>query len=94
MITGESFITDEKKEELIEKYHPLSVDMETAAIAHVCYANHIPFLAVRAITDTADENSPVHFENNCSKASEIASELVIAILEEMTQTIKESDSCD
>ena len=94
MITGESFITDEMKDKLIEKYHPLSVDMETAAIAHVCYANHIPFLAVRAITDTADENSPVHFENNCSKASEIASELVIAILEEMTQTIKESDSCD
>ena len=59
---------DEMKDKLIEKYHPLSVDMETAAIAHVCYANHIPFLAVRAITDTADENSPVHFENNCSKA--------------------------
>ncbi len=94
MIIGESFNTNEEKDELIEKYHPLSVDMETAAIAHGCYANHIPFLAVRLITDMADENSSVQFENNCSKAFAITSELVIAILEEMTQTIKESDSCD
>lgn len=32
---------------------PVSVDMETAAFAHVAYANGIPFLAFRALSDLA-----------------------------------------
>lgn len=47
MVTGEQFIVDEKRAEINEKFAPLSVDMETASIAHVCYVNRIPFLSVR-----------------------------------------------
>ncbi len=39
MVTGEAFITDEGRGRILEKYSPLSVDMETASIAHVCYVN-------------------------------------------------------
>lgn len=52
MVTGESFITDESRQKINDEFAPLTVDMETASIAHVCYANDIPFIAIRCVTDT------------------------------------------
>lgn len=43
MVTEEQFIEDERRTEINEKYAPLSVDMETVSIAHVCYVNNVPF---------------------------------------------------
>ena len=83
MVTGEAFITDEGREQIIKKFAPLSVDMETAAVAHVCYVNRIPFLAVRCITDTAVYSGCDNFEKNCAKASEIAAELTMEIVKEL-----------
>lgn len=89
MITGESFITDVLRERLIEKFHPLTVDMETAAVAHVCHANQTPFLAIRAVTDSADGSGAEDFEANCARASEIAAKVTIVLLEEICQNGKE-----
>lgn len=36
MATGESFITDEGRLKINQEFSPLTVDMETASIAHVC----------------------------------------------------------
>ncbi len=80
MVTGEAFIADSGRERIIEKYHPLSVDMETASIAHVCYVNEIPFLAVRSITDTAEHSGEGNFSENCDKASGIAKDFVMEML--------------
>ncbi|MFR2156708.1 MAG: hypothetical protein ACLS43_06090 [Evtepia gabavorous] len=56
----ETFLADEGGREAIRAaWHPLSVDMETAAVAHVCYVNQVPFLAVRTLTDTADQGRGV-----------------------------------
>ncbi len=59
------------------------MDMETASIAHVCYVNRIPFLAIRCITDTARHSGVGCFEENCAKASAIAKDITVALLEEM-----------
>lgn len=77
MVTGEAFITDEGRERIIENYAPLSVDMETVGIAHVCYVNGVPFLSIRCITDTAEHSGNEAFRANCAKASEIAANLVM-----------------
>ena len=82
MVTGEAFIEENEKKKMTEKYEALSVDMETASIAHVCYVNEIPFLAVRAITDCADEEAKDNFEENCKKASEKSAEFVRLLLKE------------
>ena len=58
----------------------LSVDMETAAVAHVCYVNRIPFLCVRSITDTAEHSGIDNFDRNCETASARAAEVTIGIL--------------
>ena len=83
MVTGEQFIDDEKREEIGRKFSPLSVDMETSAVAHVCYVNEIPFLSVRTITDTADHKGAENFELNCKAASERSAEIVTGILEQL-----------
>lgn len=83
MVTGEAFIADEGRENMIEKYAPLSVDMETASIAHVCYANDIPFLSIRCITDTAEHSGIEQFDEACAKASEIAAGLTLEIIQRL-----------
>ena len=83
MVTGEAFIADEGREKINEQFEPLTVDMETASIAHVCYVNNIPFIAVRSITDTASHSGTGHFEENCEKASRIAKDITVAILTEL-----------
>ena len=80
MVTGEQFITDDRRDEIIAGFAPLSTDMETAAFHHVCYANGIPFIAVRSITDTADHAGSENFERNCVKAAEISAQVVAHIL--------------
>lgn len=83
MVTGEAFITDEGREEINERFAPLTVDMETGSIAHVCYVNHIPFIAIRSITDTPTHSGSEYFEENCEKASGIAKDITVALLSEL-----------
>lgn len=83
MITGETFIEDNMRDAINEKYSPLSVDMETASIAHVCYVNQIPFIAIRTITDTAVHSGITNFEQNCKQASIITKNVVLDLLNEL-----------
>ena len=83
MVTGESFITDEGRLKINQEFAPLTVDMETASIAHVCYVNRIPFLSIRCITDTAEHSGLDNFDENCAKASVIAKDITVALLTEI-----------
>lgn len=83
MVTGEKFIEDNMRNSINEKYKPLSVDMETASIAHVCYVNKVPFIAIRSITDTATHVGIQNFEKNCKKASVIAKEVTLSFIDKL-----------
>ncbi len=83
MVTGESFITEEGRQRIMDEFGPLTVDMETASIAHVCYVNGVPFLSVRCVTDTAAHSGIDNFEENCAKASVIAKDVTEALLQEL-----------
>lgn len=83
MVTGEAFITDEGRQQINDIFAPLTVDMETASIAHVCYVNSIPFISIRSVTDTVTHSGTGHFEENCKKASEIAMNIAVALLTEL-----------
>ena len=86
MVTGESFISGGDRERILAAYHPLTFDMESAAAAHVCYVNRIPFLPIRTVTDTADHGAAENFERNCRRASEISARLTAALLEILRET--------
>ena len=83
MVTGETFIADDGRQTINEQFSPLSVDMETASIAHVCYVNSIPFISIRSITDTATHSGVGYFEENCPKASTIAKNITVALLTQL-----------
>lgn len=79
MVSGEQFIAEEGRQEIIDAWHPLCVDMESAAAAHACFVNEIPFLAIRAISDTA-ESGPEAFEVNEVSAADAAASAADAVL--------------
>lgn len=82
-VTGEQFINNSERASIYEKHAPLSVDMETAAIAHVCHVNQVPFLSIRTITDTAEHEGVESFEKNCGHASQISAEITVALLKQL-----------
>lgn len=79
-VTGEQFIDNRSRGGINAKFSPLSVDMETAAIAQVCHANKVPFIAVRTVTDNPANDGADNFEANCLKASEISKNFVKKLL--------------
>jgi adenosylhomocysteine nucleosidase len=63
IITGDQFIKDEKRLELLRNFpDALCVEMEGAALAQVCHLNGVPFVIVRVISDRADGAAPVDFK--------------------------------
>lgn len=80
VVTGEHFVEGEERERLEAAWAPLSADMETAAAAHACYVNHVPFLSVRTITDTREHDGVGSFEENCARASRLSAEFVREML--------------
>ena len=60
--TGDQFITNREQLNAIKATYPkgLAVDMESAAIAHVCHLYGVPFVSFRIISDTPGAEE--HFE--------------------------------
>ena len=61
--TGDQFITNREQLDTIKTAYPdgMAVDMESAAIAHVCYLYNVPFVSFRIISDTP--GAEAHFES-------------------------------
>ncbi len=83
MVTGEQFIEGNMHDSIREKFSPLSADMETASIAHVCYVNKIPYISVRTLTDTPSQSGLENFEENVKQASIVSKDIVLAFLREL-----------
>lgn len=57
-----------------------AVEMEAASIAQVCHSFQVPFVVVRAISDVADKESHLSFDEFLPLAAEKSSEIVLAML--------------
>lgn len=78
----DQFIADkEKKQHIIEICNPACVEMEWAAIAHVCRCNKIPFVILRCMSDSADEIWAQNYKFNDKLAAEMSATLVKEVLE-------------
>ena len=61
--SGDCFISDSsQKERLQQEFDGYCCEMEGAAIAQVCTLNDVPFVIIRAISDSADESGRMSYE--------------------------------
>ena len=61
--TGDQFISSKEKLSHIKNtFNALACDMEAGSIGHACFVNRIPFVALRVISDNADEKSHISYE--------------------------------
>ncbi len=70
IITGDTFITNKTKKN-IKNIFPktICVDMEAAAIAHVCYIFNIPFISIKIISDQSNKKAQIDFKKNINSIS-------------------------
>jgi adenosylhomocysteine nucleosidase len=60
--SGEAFVSDSAtKHRIRERFRAACCEMEGAAIAQASWANGVPFVVIRAISDDADETSKVAY---------------------------------
>ncbi len=81
--TGDTFVHTAERQEYIREHFPdvIAVEMEAAAIAQTCHQFKVPFVVVRAISDVADKESPMTFEEFLPLAAKSSSEMAIKMVE-------------
>ena len=79
--TGEIFVTAAERDGIIEKFHPLCADMESAAVAQVCWFFGIPLLVIRSLSDNADEAVEGAYTQNAARTAVYATDVVLRVLE-------------
>jgi adenosylhomocysteine nucleosidase len=84
VLTGDQAIaSQEKRQSLWESFDGDCVEMEGAAVALVCQLNSIPFLIVRAISDSAAEESVTEFKHSLTQSAADAARMVLGILKKV-----------
>ena len=81
--TGDSFIAGADKIAAIKGHFPqvLAVEMEGAAIAQAAVNLSKPFLVIRAMSDTAQGDANITFDEFIIQAGERSAKTLIAFLE-------------
>lgn len=79
--SGDIFCTEKQMSEKIQKkFDALCVEMEGASIAQVCYLSHVPFLIIRSISDTPNNNNVITYEEFLKSSSKAVAKFLKEIL--------------
>lgn len=80
--TGDSFIAGEDKIASIKSHFPdvLAVEMEGAAIAQAAQALDLPFLVIRAMSDNANHEASISFDEFIIEAGCRSAQVLLAFL--------------
>lgn len=74
IVTGDQFVEDSAVvARLRSDFNALCTEMEGGAVAHVCVLNKVPFVVIRAMSDNADENADMSFNEMAAIAAKRAS---------------------
>ena len=82
VVSGDQFInTPEKKAQIIKNFPQAMVtECEGAPIAQIANSFNVPFIIIRSVSDSSDENETDTYEFNVQQASESSAKLVLAII--------------
>ncbi len=78
IVSGDSFIGTTKQRQTIKSQFPeaMAVEMEATAIAQTCYQFKVPFIVTRAVSDLANGEAEMSFEEFLGKAAVSSSQTV------------------
>jgi 5'-methylthioadenosine/S-adenosylhomocysteine nucleosidase len=79
ILTGDQFMTHDKRarfQPLLNHFNGDAIEMEGAALAHVCTHNQTPFLLLRTISDKANAEASLDFSRFLKTASKHSFELI------------------
>ena len=75
--TGDRFVTEtDRSKEINSIFDADCVEMEGASIAQVCYLDKIPFIVIRSISDSINDNNKIDFETFAKSSAENAATFV------------------
>lgn len=78
--SGDQFISEkERKAHIIALCNPACIEMEGAAIAHSCFLNQIPYVILRCMSDTADDEAAYSFNEKTAadESAEIVERMIV-----------------
>lgn len=82
--SGDHLVMDsEMKAKIWNRFKAVCVEMEGAAVAHAAYANRIPFVVIRSISDKADNSSAADYDKFVKSSAVMASNIVKEIIENL-----------
>jgi adenosylhomocysteine nucleosidase len=84
IVTGDTFVASSVAVEGFRKnYQADATEMEGAAVAQICWQQHIAFLVIRSISDKANEVAPADFQTFKKIAADNSAILVKAIIKNL-----------
>ncbi len=82
IVSGDAFVTDSAvKARITEAFAPDAIDMETAAIGQCAWRNKVPFVSVRCISDLADDDGAMSFDEFEVRAAQRVAQIVMKMCE-------------
>lgn len=83
IVSGDRFVSSAMEVSALRQslavagHHPLAVEMEGAAVAQVCADYRVPFVAIRTISDRADDAAHVDFPKFVRETASVYARLVV-----------------
>jgi adenosylhomocysteine nucleosidase len=85
-VSGQAFVDNKEFREYVRKAFNADVlDMESAAVAHVAYANKVPFIAFRSLSDLAGGEE---HENAIDTFRQLASDNSASVVKEFLKALR------
>ena len=85
IVSGDSFVASTEQIDKIKEFFPkaLVTEMEGVAVAQTCHQFDVPYTVIRAVSDTADEEASVSFDEFVALAGKRSAELVLSLIADM-----------
>ncbi|MEA3521535.1 MAG: 5'-methylthioadenosine/adenosylhomocysteine nucleosidase [Campylobacterota bacterium] len=82
--TGDQFVASSERKEWIEKtFKADALEMEGTSVAVVCDALEVPFLILRAISDTADMDAGFDFDAFLDSSAKISANFIMKMVDKL-----------
>lgn len=82
IVSGDSFVYQDSQRSVVKAHFPdcVALDMEAAAISHVCHIYNKRFIVIRSLSDIAGKASHLSFDKYLEKASKVSSDIVYELV--------------